>query len=91
VEGLLLVLCLLGTNSLTTKSSLSQEVLEFSTLNTSGIADILKEDVWKLKLFHCDVLRCEFLVYEFQKHLQLCFQGLKDGTTESLFHPPPAL
>jgi len=45
VEGLLLVLCLLGTNSLTTSSSLSQKLLEFSTLNTSGGAGILNEDI----------------------------------------------
>jgi len=45
VEGLLLVLRLFGTNSLMTNSSLSQKLLEFSTLNTSGGADILNEDI----------------------------------------------
>jgi len=40
VEGLLLVLRLFGTNSLMTNSSLSQKLLEFSTLNTSGGAEI---------------------------------------------------
>jgi len=45
VEGLLLVLRLFGTNSLMTSSSLSRKLLEFSTLNTSGGADILNEDI----------------------------------------------
>jgi len=41
VEGLLLVLRLFGTNSLLTNSSLRQKLLEFSTFNTSGGANIL--------------------------------------------------
>jgi len=45
VEGLLFVLGLLGTNSFITKSSLSQKLSESSTLNTSGGANILKEDI----------------------------------------------
>jgi len=45
VEGLLLVLRLFGKNTLMTNSSLSQKLLEFSTLNTSGGADIFKEDI----------------------------------------------
>jgi len=45
VEGLSLVLRLFGTNSLMTNSSLSQQLFEFSTLNTSGGADILNEDI----------------------------------------------
>jgi len=45
MEGLLLVLRLFGTNSLMTNSSLSQKLVEFSTLNTSRGADILNEDI----------------------------------------------
>jgi len=45
VEDLLFVLGLLGINSFITKSSLSQKLLERSTLNTSGEANILKDDI----------------------------------------------
>jgi len=45
VEDLLFVLGLLGTNSFITKSSLSQKLSKSSTLNTSGGANILKDDI----------------------------------------------
>jgi len=44
VEGLLLVLLLLGRNSLMTSSSSSEKLLEFSTLNIPGGEDILNQD-----------------------------------------------
>jgi len=45
VVGLLFVLDLLRTNSVITKSSLRQKLSESSTLNTSGGANILKDDI----------------------------------------------
>jgi len=57
-------------------SSLSQKLLEFSTLNTSGGPDILNEDILR--------------TYGNLNSSTVMFYILY-GTTESLFLPPPTI